>query len=127
MYDMSMLGKDGAMDVSDLRMFESVARLGSMKRAAEHLNTVQSNITARIRALEEDLGVSLFHRHARGVTATQAGRRMLPFAGRMAKLLADARAAAKDDGAPNGLLHIGSLETTTALRLAPLLSRFTLA
>jgi LysR family transcriptional regulator, cell division regulator len=115
------------MDVSDLRMFESVARLGSMKRAAEHLNTVQSNITARIRALEEDLGVSLFHRHARGVTATQAGRRMLPFAGRMAKLLADARAAAKDDGAPNGLLHIGSLETTTALRLAPLLSRFTLA
>jgi LysR family transcriptional regulator, cell division regulator len=115
------------MDVSDLRMFESVARLGSMKRAAEQLNTVQSNVTARIRALEEDLGVPLFHRHARGVTATQAGRRMLPFAARMAKLLADARAAATDDGAPNGLLHVGSLETTTALRLAPLLSRFTLA
>jgi LysR family transcriptional regulator, cell division regulator len=115
------------MDVSDLRMFEAVARLGSMKRAAEELNTVQSNITARIRALEDDLGIPLFQRHARGVTATQAGERMLPFAGRLTKLLADARAAAKDDGVPNGPLQIGSLETTTALRLAPMLSRFAVA
>lgn len=115
------------MDASDLKIFEAVARLGSMKRAAEELNTVQSNVTARIKALEDDLGLSLFQRHARGVTATGPGQRMLPFAGRVAKLLADARAAAKDDGMPNGPLQIGSLETTTALRLAPLLSRFTLA
>lgn len=115
------------MDASDLKIFEAVARLGSMKRAAEELNTVQSNVTARIKALEDDLGLSLFQRHARGVKATGPGQRMLPFAGRVAKLLADARAAAKDDGMPNGPLQIGSLETTTALRLAPLLSRFTLA
>lgn len=115
------------MDVSDLKMFEAVARLGTMKRAAEELNTVQSNVTARIRAMEDDLGVSLFQRHARGATATKAGQRMLPFAGRMIKLMADTRAAAKDDGQPNGLLQIGGLETTTALRLAPLLSRFTVA
>lgn len=112
------------MDLADLRMFEAVSRLGSMKRAAEALNTVQSNVTARVRALEDDLGVSLFQRHARGVTLTPAGQRMLPFATRATKLVEDARAAATDDGVPTGPLHIGSLETTTALRLAPVLSHY---
>ena len=47
------------MDVSDLKLFEAVARLGAMNRAAAALNTVQSNVTARIRALEEELGQAL--------------------------------------------------------------------
>lgn len=112
------------MDVADLKVFETVSRLGSMNRAAQELNTVQSNITARIRGLEEALGVSLFHRHARGVTTTAAGQRMLPFVPRLAKLLAEATEAARDDGAPRGTLSLGGLETTTALRLSPLLARF---
>lgn len=112
------------MDVADLKVFEAVSRLGSMNRAAQELNTVQSNITARIRSLEESLGVSLFHRHARGVTTTAAGLRMLPFVPRLTKLLAEARSAARDDGAPRGTLSLGGLETTTALRLSPLLGRF---
>ncbi len=112
------------MDIADLKVFEAVSRLGSMNRAAAELNTVQSNVTARIRALEEALGVALFRRHARGVTVTLAGQRLLPFVGRIAKLLADAEAAAKDDGIPNGALVIGSMETTAALRLSPLLSQF---
>ncbi|NLR97696.1 LysR family transcriptional regulator [Rhizobium sp. P38BS-XIX] len=112
------------MDISDLRVFEAVSRHGSMNRAAQELNTVQSNVTARIRVLEEELGVSLFQRHARGVSTTPAGQRILPFVGRITKLLADARSAAQDDGEPNGALVLGSLETTTALRLSPLLSHF---
>jgi hypothetical protein len=40
------------MDAGDLRVFEAVARLGGMNRAAIDLNTVQSNVTARIRLLE---------------------------------------------------------------------------
>src|SRR5690348_9151544 len=51
--------KDRAMDASDLRVFEAVARLGGMNRAAAELNTVQSNVTARIRALEDELGTPL--------------------------------------------------------------------
>ena len=43
------------MDAGDLRVFEAVARLGGMNRAAAELNTVQSNVTARIRQLEEKL------------------------------------------------------------------------
>lgn len=112
------------MDISDLRVFEAVSRHGSMNRAAEELHTVQSNVTARIRALEEELGVSLFLRHARGVSTTPAGNRVLPFVGRITSLLSDAEAAARDDGVPGGTLLLGSLETTTALRLSPVLSRF---
>lgn len=112
------------MDAGDLRVFEAVARLGGMNRAAAELNTVQSNVTARIRALEEELGVPLFHRHSRGVSATDAGKRLLPYAERMARLLLDARRAVRDDGAPKGALTVGALETTTALRLPPILASY---
>ncbi|CAM3431579.1 LysR family transcriptional regulator [Bordetella sputigena] len=112
------------MDVADLKTLAAVARHGSMNKAASELHTVQSNVTARIRALEDELGVPLFQRHARGVTITPAGQRMLPFVARIAKLLAEARAAAQDDGEPGGALVLGGLETTTALRLSPLLIEF---
>jgi DNA-binding transcriptional LysR family regulator len=112
------------MDTGDLKIFEAVARLGGMNRAAAELNTVQSNVTARIKALEADLGCVLFERHARGVSLTEAGQRLLPYAGSAARLLADARRAVRDDGVPRGLLTIGSLETTAALRLTPLLAGY---
>lgn len=112
------------MDAADLRVFEAVARAGSMNRAAAELNTVQSNVTARIRLLEETLGAALFDRHSRGVTLTAAGQRLLPYARKVQHVLADARRAAKDDGVPKGPLVIGSLETTAALRLSPVLATF---
>ena len=112
------------MDVADLKVFEAVARHGSMNRAATELNTVQSNVTARIRALEREVGVVLFQRHVRGVSLTPAGQRLLPYAARIAKLITDARIAALDDGAPGGALTLGTLETTAALRLSPILSNF---
>lgn len=115
------------MDAHDLKIFEAVARLGGMNRAAGELNTVQSNVTARIRQLEAELGAPLFHRHARGVTLTEAGQRLLPYARQMGQLLSDARRAVVDDGTPRGSLTVGSLETTTALRLPPVLSAFAAA
>ena len=118
------MAKVVTVDLVDLRTFEAVARLGSMSRAAAELHTVQSNVTARIRALEHELGTALFERHARGVLATPAGLRVLPIAARIAKLVAEARSAARDDGTPAGSLRLGSLETTAALRLAPLLTEF---
>jgi len=111
-------------DVGDLRVFAAVARLGGMNRAAAELNTVQSNVTARIQALEGEIGCALFERHSRGVSLTSAGQRLVPYADRAARLLADARRATRDDGVPRGLLTIGSLETTAALRLTPFLARY---
>ncbi len=112
------------MDAADLRIFEAVARLGGMTRAAAELHTVQSNVTARIRALEDELGTPLFERSSRGVALTAAGRRLLPYAVRVRHLLEDARQAVEDEGTPAGPLTLGSLETTAALRLSPLLSTY---
>src|ERR1700748_189925 len=112
------------MDSADLRLFESVARLGGMSRAAAELHTVQSHVTARIRLLEEQLGSPLFERHSRGVALTPAGRRLLPYAEQIGHLMAEARRAAADDGAPRGALNVGSLESTAALRLPRYLVAF---
>lgn len=115
------------MDAGDLRVFEAVARFGGMNRAATELHTVQSNVTGRIRALETELGVTLFDRHARGVSPTPAGVRLLPYAVKIRALLTDAVRAARDHGTPAGALTIGALESTAALRLSPLLARYAAA
>lgn len=112
------------MDVADLRVFEAVARLGGMSRAAAELNTVQSNVTARVQLLEEELHSPLFQRHSRGVALTDAGRALLPYALTVLQTLRDARRAVGDDGIPKGRLTIGSLETTVGMHLSPLLSRY---
>jgi len=112
------------MDATDLRVFEAVARHGGMNRAAAELNTVQSNVTARIRLLEDELQTPLFDRHSRGVSLTTAGQRLLPYAVRINQLLKDARHATTDNGTPSGSLTIGSLESTAALRLSPVLTGY---
>ena len=112
------------MDARDLATFEAVARLGGMGRAARELNTVQSNVTQRVRRLEEALGVSLFERSRAGARLTPAGERLMPYATRVDALLDEALRAARDDGAPRGTLTVGSLETTAALRLSPLLAAY---
>jgi DNA-binding transcriptional LysR family regulator len=112
------------MELSDLVTFSTVARAGGVTRAAEELNTVQSNITQRVKALEAEIGTPLFERHSRGMTLTGAGRRLLPYAQRMAALSREAVLAARDDGEPKGPLSIGSLETTAAVRLPSLLAEF---
>ena len=112
------------MDARDLATFETVARLGGMGRAARELNTVQSNVTQRVRRLEEALGVTLFERSRAGVRLTPAGERLRPYATRVDALLDEAGRVARDDGAPRGTLTVGSLETTAALRLSPLLASY---
>jgi len=111
-------------ELSDLVTFSTVARLGGITRAADELNTVQSNVTNRVKALEAEIGTRLFERHSRGMTLTGAGRRLLPYAQRMAALSREAVLATRDDGEPGGPLAIGSMETTAAVRLPSLLAEF---
>jgi LysR family transcriptional regulator, cell division regulator len=112
------------MESSDLRVFEAVARLGSITAASDELHTVQSNVTARIRALEDQLGTALFRRHSRGVVLTRAGERLLPYAVQIAQLLKDAINVVGETGAPHGNLQIGSLESTAGVRLPAILSAY---
>lgn len=114
------------MDIDDLRILSAVARNGSMNRAAAELHTVQSNVTARVRQLEEELGVSLFVRHSRGVTVSDAGQRLLAYSDQIETLLREAIASVKEDGVPKGALRIGSLEQTLSLRLPPVLEQYSL-
>ena len=112
------------MESSDLKVFEAVARLGSITAASDELHTVQSNVTARIRALEDQLGTALFRRHSRGVVLSRAGERLLPYAVQIAQLLKDAVNVVGESGAPHGNLQIGSLESTAGVRLPPVLSAY---
>ncbi|SEH94585.1 DNA-binding transcriptional regulator, LysR family [Methylobacterium sp. 275MFSha3.1] len=112
------------MNSIDLMFFAAVAETGGIGRAAARLNTVQSNVTGRIRALEQALRVPLFHRGSRGVTLTRAGERLLPYALQVGQLLAEARHALLAEGEPRGPLRIGAMETTAALRLPGPLADF---
>ena len=112
------------MDSNDLRVFAAVASSGSMNRAANELHTVQSNVSRQLGRLERDLGTALFARHSRGVELTDAGRRLLPYALAIARSLNDAGRAVRDEGVAIGPLRVGSLETTAAIRLPPVLSAY---
>src|SRR5258707_702884 len=112
------------MELSDLVTFSTVARLGGITRAADELNTVQSNVTNRVKALEAEVGTRLFERHSRGMTLTGAGRRLLPYAQRMAALPREAALAAGGDGNPAAPLAIGAMEPAGGGRLRMLLADF---
>jgi len=112
------------MDVLDLKTLAAVAHSGGVTMAAQALNTVQSNVTARIRHLEAELGVTLFERHSRGMRLTRAGQRLLPYAQRVQGLLAEAEAVARGDESVGAALRIGSMETTAAVRLPQVLARW---
>ena len=68
------------MEVRQLQIFRILAEELNFTRTAEMVHTVQSNVTAQIKALEDELGVPLFDRLGRRVTLTDAGRRFKPFA-----------------------------------------------
>ncbi|HUS96695.1 MAG TPA: LysR family transcriptional regulator [Hyphomicrobiaceae bacterium] len=61
------------MDWDKLRIFHAAAEVGSFTHAGEHLHMSQSAVSRQVSALEKDLGVALFHRHARGLVLTEQG------------------------------------------------------
>ncbi|MDE2430295.1 MAG: LysR family transcriptional regulator [Burkholderiales bacterium] len=110
------------MDLASLRFFRAVAEHGNVTQAAHSLNTVQSNVTTRLRQLEEELGTPLFDRINRRLVITQAGRLLNGYAERLLALAEEASAAVRASDRPHGLLRLGSMETTAAARLPVLLA-----
>jgi DNA-binding transcriptional LysR family regulator len=111
------------MDLSDLQIFSAVVREGSVTRAAESLHRVQSNVTTRIRQLEEDLSVVLFIRKGKRLHLAPAGRVLLDYAERLLALADEARGAVQD-AKPRGTFRLGAMESTAAVRLPGLLSEY---
>lgn len=111
------------MDLGDLEIFRAVVREGGITRAAEKLHRVQSNVTTRIRQLEEDLGVTLFVREGKRLHLAPPGQMLLDYADRMLALAQEAREATQD-ARPRGLFRLGAMESTAAVRLPGPLAQY---
>jgi DNA-binding transcriptional LysR family regulator len=110
-------------DLDTLEIFRAVVEEGGVIRAARKLNRVQSNVTTRIKQLEERLGRQLFRKQGRTLALSPEGELLLSYAQRLFRIADEAEHELKQ-GKPMGVLRIGSLESTAGSRLAPILSKF---
>ncbi|MBG7116954.1 LysR family transcriptional regulator [Pseudomonas aeruginosa] len=111
------------MDLSSLEIFRAVAHEASVTRAAQQLQRAQSNVTTRIRQLEEDLGVELFLRDGKRMSLTERGSEFLAYAEQLLALADEARQS-MHPAEPGGRLRLGSRESTAASRLPALLASY---
>src|SRR5258708_25972418 len=111
------------LDLDALLIFRTVAEQGGITRAATKLNRVQSNVTTRVKQLEERLGTQLFTRTRNRLTLSPEGRLLLAYADELLRLASEAQAAVKS-GRPPGVFRIGTLESTPAARLPAILARY---
>lgn len=111
------------MEFSQLRIFQAVAEEGSVTRAAERLHRVPSNLSTRLRQLEEQLGVELFVRERQRLQLSPAGKVLLDYANRLSTLR-DEAVAAVQGGQPAGDFVLGTMYSTAATHLPPLLARY---
>lgn len=113
------------MDLRQLDYFVHVAELGSFSRAAALLSIAQSALSARVRHLEVELQQPLLHRNGRGVTPTEAGKRLLQHArGILMQVNHTRDELAALRGAPAGRLVLGLPPTIARLLTVPWLKRF---
>jgi DNA-binding transcriptional LysR family regulator len=112
------------MDWDKLRIFHAVAEKGSLTHAGDVLHLSQSAVSRQIRALEESLAVTLFHRHARGLILTEQGELLFDATQAMVKRL-DATAARIRDSEDEvfGELRVTTTTGFGTLWLAPRLAR----
>lgn len=111
------------MDFVALEIFCAVAAEGSVTRAAERLQRVQSNVTTRVRQLEDTLGSALFLREGKRMALTPEGQIFLGYAQQLLALANESRQALHPTQ-PQGRLRLGAMESTAASRLPGPLARF---
>jgi DNA-binding transcriptional LysR family regulator len=113
------------MDIDQLIAFDRIVREGSFSRAAWELHIAQPTISARIQALEQEVGGPLFARGGRRISLTALGASFLPYARRAIEVLAEGAAAAREAQAgQRGRLTIGVLGSLAGCFIAPTLAQF---
>ena len=112
------------MELRDLRTFLAVARLLSFHRAAEEVHAAQSTVSARIAALEQDLGLRLFERLGRRVGLTTAGERLRDYAAKLLDLEDEARAWVAGASEARGTLTVRVPESLCAWRMGAVIRSF---
>jgi len=114
-----------AFTLRQLQFFTAAAEQGSVSGAARALSISQSSVTEAIRALEDDLGVTLFERQPRGLEITQKGAAFLRHARQILADVATARTAFRDDAEQaTGRLSLGVTSLVAGYVLSDILSRF---
>ena len=114
-----------SMDWDKLKTFHAAAETGSLTKAAERLRISQSAVSRQIAALEEQLDMPLFHRHARGLTLTEQGRILSDAAAEIAHTAALAQATVIDSrNKPAGKLRVSSPVSLGANWLTSVLPEF---
>ncbi|MEI2416345.1 LysR family transcriptional regulator [Orrella sp. JC864] len=98
------------METQFVDTFVMIAECGSMAEAARRLNVTPTALAQRVRALERELGVTLFTRSGRFVRVTESGARLLVRARQFQQEVRELKAAASADGFPGGL-RIGAIRT----------------
>jgi DNA-binding transcriptional LysR family regulator len=111
------------MNFADLQVFKTVVEEGGIIRAAQRLHRVPSNVTTRIQQLEAAVGTPLFHRDRQRLHLSPSGELLLGYAQRLIQLSEEAQHAVSG-AAPQGILKLGALESTTASRLPRLLAEY---
>ncbi|KQN36274.1 LysR family transcriptional regulator [Pedobacter sp. Leaf41] len=111
------------MNTNDLNLFEAVAQHGSFTKAAEEMFTVQSNVTARIKSLEEEFGTLLFDRSSRKVRLTPAGETLMVYSKKLNQLIDEAKRSVGNTEELKGQVKIGALETMMATKGPELVNR----
>ena len=113
------------MDWDKLRIFHAVADAGSFTHAGHELNLSQSAVSRQISALEEDLNVPLFHRHARGLILTEQGEVLYRTAHDVFTKLAAAKTRLMDSKEkPSGELRITTTVGLGSIWLTPRIKEF---
>jgi DNA-binding transcriptional LysR family regulator len=110
-------------DLRNLETFVWVAQLRGFRAAAAKLNTTQPAVSARIAALEDELGARLFDRARHGAALTAKGQKLLGYAERMLQLRADMLQAVHEKHAMGGLIRLGVAETIVHTWLSRLVER----
>jgi DNA-binding transcriptional LysR family regulator len=114
------------MDWDKLKVFHAAAEAGSFTHAGDHLGLSQSAVSRQVSALEQELGVSLFHRHARGLILTEQGELLHSTAHEVFMKLEAARAKLTDSRErPNGELKVSTTVGIGVHWLTPRLGEFT--
>ena len=112
------------MDWDKLRIFHAVADAGSLTHAGDTLHLSQSAVSRQIRALEESLNTTLFHRHARGLILTEQGELLFDATSAMSRRLDTAEARIRDsEEEVFGELRVTTTTGFGSLWLAPRLSK----
>ena len=114
------------MDIRNIQTFIRVVEMGSITRAAEELNYVQSTVTSQIQQLEKELGFPLFDRIGKRISITAPGQEFLRYANEILHITQKVNTMGTDPKKMAGTLRIGVLESLLFTAMLDILPAFKL-